>query len=106
MSADSGCNFPVDKRFNYRNVFHAIYRIAVEEGILTLWRGATPSMGLFGTQTAVYLAKVAFGFMFFNNTPSLQQDKFKHYLFSIREVAILSLFSCVVSAPIDLAKTR
>lgn len=35
---------PLDERRNYRNVFHAFYRIIKEEGILTLWRGSFPTI--------------------------------------------------------------
>lgn len=35
---------PLEQRRNYRHVFDAFNRIIKEEGILTLWRGATPTM--------------------------------------------------------------
>lgn len=40
MVMDNG--YPVNQRRNYKNPFHAIYRIAKEEGLRTLWRGCTP----------------------------------------------------------------
>lgn len=37
----SDYTLPVEKRRNYRHVFHAIYTIGKQEGIKTLWRGFT-----------------------------------------------------------------
>lgn len=35
---------PVEQRRNYKNVFQAFGRIVREEGLLTLWRGSTPTV--------------------------------------------------------------
>lgn len=35
---------PVEQRRNYKNVFDALLRIVREEGVLKLWRGATPTV--------------------------------------------------------------
>ena len=35
---------PMSERRNYKHVFDAIYRISKEEGVLTLWRGSTPTI--------------------------------------------------------------
>lgn len=43
MTADG--RLPVDKRRNYKNVGDALVRIVREEGVLSLWRGATPTIG-------------------------------------------------------------
>lgn len=40
MQAD-GCAPPEEQR-GYRNVSQAVYRIAKEEGVKTLWRGSIP----------------------------------------------------------------
>ena len=42
MQADN--QLPVNERRNYKNVFDAFARITKEEGILGLWRGATPTI--------------------------------------------------------------
>jgi len=42
MTADG--NLPATERRNYKNAFDAIFRIAKFEGVLTLWRGAMPTM--------------------------------------------------------------
>lgn len=40
----------------YKNVFDALFRIIKEEGILTLWRGAIPTMGRAMVVNAAQLA--------------------------------------------------
>ena len=42
MTSDG--SLPVDKRRNYSSVFNALARIYKEEGVTTLWRGATPTI--------------------------------------------------------------
>lgn len=42
MQADN--QLPIEERRNYKNVFDAFARITKEEGILGLWRGATPTI--------------------------------------------------------------
>ena len=42
MTSDG--SLPVEKRRNYSNVFNALARIYKEEGLTTLWRGATPTI--------------------------------------------------------------
>nr|CAD2198712.1 unnamed protein product [Meloidogyne enterolobii] len=45
MTADG--RLPINERRNYKNVLDALIRVAREEGIVTLWRGCTPT-GIFG----------------------------------------------------------
>jgi solute carrier family 25 oxoglutarate transporter 11 len=42
MQADG--RLPADKRRGYKNIFDALRRIAVEEGVATYWRGAGPTV--------------------------------------------------------------
>mgnify|MGYP002776895402 FL=1 len=42
MQADN--TLPIAQRRNYKNVFHALYRISSDEGILALWKGAGPTV--------------------------------------------------------------
>jgi solute carrier family 25 oxoglutarate transporter 11 len=42
MTADS--KLPLSERRNYKNVVDCVYRIATEEGVTKLWRGATPTV--------------------------------------------------------------
>ena len=41
---------------NYKNAFEAIFRIARDEGLFTLWRGALPTMGRAMVVNAAQLA--------------------------------------------------
>lgn len=54
MTADG--RLPLAERRNYKNVFHALYRITSQEGVLTLWRGAIPTMGRAMVVNAAQLA--------------------------------------------------
>lgn len=54
MTADG--RLPVAERRNYKNVVEALLRITKEEGILTLWRGAVPTMGRAMVVNAAQLA--------------------------------------------------
>lgn len=54
MTSDG--NLPVEQRRNYKNAFDAIFRISREEGVLTLWRGALPTMGRAMVVNAAQLA--------------------------------------------------
>ncbi|CAM8892227.1 hypothetical protein QQ045_025505 [Rhodiola kirilowii] len=42
MQADA--TLPAAQRRNYRNVFHALSRIVADEGVLSLWKGAGPTV--------------------------------------------------------------
>ncbi|KAK2979154.1 hypothetical protein RJ640_029312, partial [Escallonia rubra] len=42
MQADA--TLPPAQRRGYKNAFHALYRIAADEGILALWKGAGPTV--------------------------------------------------------------
>lgn len=42
MQADA--TLPIAQRRNYKNAFHALYRIVVDEGVLALWKGAGPTV--------------------------------------------------------------
>lgn len=54
MTSDG--HLPLAERRNYKNVFDAMIRISREEGILTLWRGAVPTMGRAMVVNAAQLA--------------------------------------------------
>lgn len=42
MQADS--LLPAAERRNYKNAFHALYKISADEGVLALWKGAGPTV--------------------------------------------------------------
>lgn len=54
MTADG--HLPPAERRNYKNVFDSLFRIVKEEGVLTLWRGAVPTMGRAMVVNAAQLA--------------------------------------------------
>jgi solute carrier family 25 (mitochondrial oxoglutarate transporter), member 11 len=54
MTADG--RLPLAERRNYKSVFDALFRITKEEGLLTLWRGAIPTMGRAMVVNAAQLA--------------------------------------------------
>jgi len=54
MTADG--RLPEAERRNYKHVGNALMRMAREEGILTLWRGAIPTMGRAMVVNAAQLA--------------------------------------------------
>ena len=43
MTSDG--RLPEAERRNYRHAFDALFRVAREEGVTALWRGAVPTMG-------------------------------------------------------------
>ena len=49
MTSDG--TLPVDQRRNYSSVFNALARISREEGITTLWTGATPTIARYLTHS-------------------------------------------------------
>lgn len=54
MTSDG--RLPLAERRNYKNVFDALLRMAREEGVFTLWRGAIPTMGRAMVVNAAQLA--------------------------------------------------
>ena len=62
MQADA--TLPAAQRRNYKNAFHALYRILADEGVLALWKGAGPTivraMGLNMGMLASYDQSVEF----------------------------------------------
>ena len=54
MTSDG--SLPVDQRRNYSSVFNALARIYREEGVTTLWKGATPTIARAMVVNAAQLA--------------------------------------------------
>mmetsp|Transcript_25187 Transcript_25187/g.62358 ORF Transcript_25187/g.62358 Transcript_25187/m.62358 type:complete len:306 (-) Transcript_25187:619-1536(-) len=99
MQADG--RLPVAERRGYTNVFNALYRIAKEEGILTCWRGSTPTVA-----RAMVVNMVQFG----------SYDQAKEVLMAMTPLkgvglhfsaSLISGFTySAASLPFDIAKTR
>jgi len=99
MQADG--SVPVDQRRGYRNVVDAIFRVAREEGVATLWRGVGPTvvrgMVVSATQLGTY-------------------DQAKEVLeeaaglsgvpLHLSSSLVSGFVYCVASLPLDICKTR
>jgi solute carrier family 25 (mitochondrial oxoglutarate transporter), member 11 len=98
MTADG--KLPLAERRGYKNVFDAIIRIAREESVLTLWKGALPTvvraMVLNGAQLSSY--SQAKGIL----VDYLNEGILLHFCASM----ISGLLSTIASMPVDIVKTR
>jgi len=95
---------PIDQRRNYKHVFDCLGKVIKEEGTLTMWRGATPTiiraMVLNGAQLAVYAQAKQVLMKNYSNT-------FKEGIFTHIVASTIAGFVCTVcSLPVDLTKTR
>merc|ERR1711878_196372 len=100
MTSDG--NLPAAERRNYRNAFEAIFRIARDEGVVTLWRGAIPTMGRAMVVNAAQLASYSQAKQFILGTNYVQDGIFCHFLASM----FSGLVTTIASMPVDIAKTR
>jgi len=100
MTSDG--SLPVDKRRNYTSVFNALARITKEEGITTLWRGATPTMARAMVVNAAQLATYSQAKQAILGTGYVQDGIFCHFIASM----ISGLVTTIASMPVDIAKTR
>lgn len=98
MQADA--TVPLAQRRNYKNAFHALYRISADEGVLALWKGAGPTvtramalnMGMLASydQTAEFLKEMGFG--------DIQSV--------LGASAVSGFFASACSLPFDYVKTQ
>ena len=58
MTSDG--SLPADQRRNYSSVFNALARIYKEEGVATLWKGATPTIARYQPQHTCFNDNVTF----------------------------------------------
>lgn len=100
MTADG--RLPINERRNYHNVFDALIRIYREEGIVTWWRGAIPTMGRAMVVNAAQLATYSQAKQLFIEYLSLKDGIFLHFLASM----LSGLVTTAASMPVDIAKTR
>lgn len=100
MTSDG--SLPADKRRNYTSVFNALARIYKEEGITTLWRGATPTIARAMVVNAAQLATYSQAKQFILGTGYIQDGIFCHFVASM----ISGLVTTIASMPVDIAKTR
>lgn len=100
MTADG--RLPVDQRRNYSSVFNALLRIAREEGVLVMWRGAIPTMGRAMVVNAAQLASYSQAKEALMSTGYFKENIFLHFCSSM----ISGLITTAASMPVDIAKTR
>uniref|UniRef100_A0A0N5A0L2 Mitochondrial 2-oxoglutarate/malate carrier protein n=1 Tax=Parastrongyloides trichosuri TaxID=131310 RepID=A0A0N5A0L2_PARTI len=93
---------PVDQRRNYKNVFDAIFRITKEEGVLTLWRGCTPTIMRAMVVNAAQLATYSQAKQMILNSKKVEDGILCHFLASM----VSGLATTIVSMPVDIVKTR
>lgn len=100
MTADG--RLPIEQRRNYTSVFNALYRITKEEGLLTLWRGAGPTIGRAMIVNMTQLASYAQAKIHIKNMFNMQDGIPLHFWASM----FSGLLTTIASMPIDIAKTR
>ena len=98
MQSDN--NLPVNERRNYKNVFDAVIRIVREEGVLTLWRGSTPTV--LRAMVMNFSLLVPFEFAKKLLTPYVESNKTK----SICASMIAGGCASVLALPFDNVKTK
>ncbi|EEA07358.1 carrier protein, putative [Cryptosporidium muris RN66] len=91
---------PPQQRRHYKGVFNAMSRIIKDEGVLSLWRGSTP--------TVIRAMALNMGMLAsFDQTKEILQPKFGDtQTTSLIASAISGIFAVTFSLPFDLIKTR
>ena len=100
MSADGA--LPVAERRNYTSVFNALSRISSEEGVLTLWRGAGPTVARAMVVNAAQLASYSQAKEAFRSVLGWSDGVGLHFCASM----ISGLVTTTASMPVDILKTR
>ncbi|XP_043496445.1 mitochondrial 2-oxoglutarate/malate carrier protein-like [Polistes fuscatus] len=100
MTADG--RLPLAQRRNYKNVFDALFRIIKEEGLLTLWRGAIPTVGRAMVVNAAQLASYSQAKQVLLDTGYFKENITLHFASSM----ISGIITTIASMPVDIAKTR
>lgn len=100
MTSDG--RLPPAERRNYKNVVDALVRITREEGLLTLWRGALPTMGRAMVVNAAQLASYSQAKQFLLGTGYFNDNIGCHFAASM----ISGFVTTAASMPVDIAKTR
>ncbi|KAI5637805.1 mitochondrial carrier protein domain-containing protein [Phthorimaea operculella] len=98
MTADG--RLPKDQRRNYKNVADALMRIVKEEGVLKLWRGATPTVARAMVVNAAQLGTYSQAREIFAS--HLPDGIGLHFCASM----VSGLITTIVSMPVDIIKTR
>ena len=100
MTSDG--RLPPAERRNYKHVGDALVRMVREEGILTLWRGAVPTMARAMVVKAAQLASYSQAKQSLMATGYFSENIALHFWASM----ISGLVTTAASMPVDIAKTR
>lgn len=99
LQADA--TLPVVQRRNYKNAFHALYRIAADEGIVSLWKGAGPTVVRAMALNMGMLASYDQSVEFFRDSLGLGEAA---TVFGAS--AVSGFFASACSLPCDYVKTQ
>jgi len=100
MTSDG--RLPLDQRRGYKNVVDALVRITREEGVVTLWRGCTPTMMRAMILNPAQLASYSQAKQMLLATSFFKDNFSTHFVSSL----LAGFVATAVSIPADLAKTR
>eukprot|EP01100_Stratorugosa_tubuloviscum_P015832 TRINITY_DN953_c0_g2_i1.p1 TRINITY_DN953_c0_g2~~TRINITY_DN953_c0_g2_i1.p1 ORF type:complete len:289 (-),score=136.28 TRINITY_DN953_c0_g2_i1:62-928(-) len=99
MTADG--RLPVEQRRGYKNAFHALYSVTINEGPLTLWRGTIPTV----TRAVVINCAQLAGYS--QAKSIILNSGFKDGLtVHISSSLLAGLLATAASIPFDMAKTK
>lgn len=99
MQADN--TLPVAQRRNYKNAFHALVRIAADEGVLALWKGAGPTVVRAMALNMGMLASYDQSVEFFRDSLG-----FGEVSTVLGASAVSGFFASACSLPFDYVKTQ
>jgi len=98
LQADA--TLPINERRNYTGVFNALVRIIKEEGVLGLWRGATPTVLRAMALNMGMLAS-------FDQSKEMISSKVgEGWIATLSASVISGFFAVTLSLPFDFVKTR
>ncbi|XP_049876410.1 mitochondrial 2-oxoglutarate/malate carrier protein-like [Pectinophora gossypiella] len=98
MTSDG--RLPKEQRRNYKNVADALMRIVKEEGVLKLWRGATPTVARAMVVNAAQLGTYSQAREMFQ--VYIADGVFLHFCASM----VSGLITTIASMPVDIIKTK
>ncbi|ERN20407.1 hypothetical protein AMTRI_Chr03g140520 [Amborella trichopoda] len=99
MQADA--TLPVAQRRNYKNAFHALFRIVSDEGVLALWKGAGPTVVRAMALNMGMLASYDQSVEFFKDSLGFSEASTV-----IGASAVSGFFAAACSLPFDYVKTQ
>jgi len=100
MQADG--HWPEGSRRGYSGLFDGLRRTAAEEGIVTLWRGCTPTVLRACLVTAAQLPSYGLAKSWLLSSSHFADSTSTHFLAS----TCSGLVATVVTCPVDVVKTR